>query len=989
MHARLSVCIVLGALVSAYCGVVLAQPVAVAVPPTPTTLPGLTYDVPFFPGANYDANVPTPDSVLGFPVGSRPARHREIEAVIKAIAAKSARTRLFEYAKTHEGRTLYYLAVSSEQNIQRLDQIKADAAKLADPRVGAAADADKLIDTLPAIAWMAYCIHGDEMSGSDASLALAYHLAACADEPVRKMLEQLVVLIDPLMNPDGRDRRITTIAEARTSQPNVDDQSLLHSGIWPSGRMNHYLFDMNRDWIFGTQPESRGRIAAAGAWNPHYFLESHEMGSQDTFLFQPPREPLNPNTPANVKKWTALFAKDQAAAFDRRGWRYYTGEWNEEWYPGYSGAWGAMRNAVENLYEQANIQSDAVRRQEGTLETYRESVHHQLESSWVNLSTLAANRKTILADYVSERRRNVSANSPWANRYFAIVSNANAGRMQEFVELMLLQGFEVFSAAGEFTADGRDRLGRALKDRKFPAGTLLIPNRQPLAPLIAAMLEFDPHLTPAFLQEERRELLRFGRSRLYDVTAWNITMLFDVDGYELRGAPPAGATRIDRPPTLTGAVTQPDSKVAFVLDGADDRSVIAAGRLMERGVHVRVAEKPFEFDGKTFARGSVLVVMKDNLLVAGVSEALQSVATELKVTFTGIRSGWGEGDLPDLGGGYFQLLETPRIAVIGREPFDPYSYGETWHLIDDVLGLRASYLDAQQLDGMDLRRYNVLILPDGGGDAVKAKAAALKSWVEAGGTLIAVGGSAAALSVEKDGIGAARSIGDALGKLDEHRLAIVREWEGRNGVVEPEAVWSMTPPTTMPYPWAIAEGDSPSDDERKRRDAWREIFMPQGALLAARVDDRSWLTAGCGEFLPVLYGGGTTLLAWGEVEAPLRLGHYLPAAHAVSKPTSAPATQSGTANDGDDGKEKSEKPGWVLAPPGYELRLRISGLLWPEAADRLAHAAYVTRERVGSGQLIQFASNPTFRAAARGTTRVMANAIVYGPGIGARTPIRP
>ncbi len=970
----------------------LHRPTTQPTPLTPTTLPGLSYDLPFFPGAQYDAGIPTPDSVLGYPVGSRAARSSEIEAVLRAVAGKSPRTRLFEYARSHEGRKLHYIAISSERNIQRLDQIKTDAARLADPRGLAQADAERLVDSMPAIAWMGYCIHGDEMSGSDAALALVHHLAACRDEPVRKLLDELVVLIDPLMNPDGRDRCITSIDEARTSQPNIDDQSIMHSGVWPTGRMNHYLFDMNRDWILGTQPESRGRIAAAGAWNPHYFMESHEMGSQDTFLFQPPREPLNPNIPANVRKWTERFAVDHAAAFDRMGWRYYHGEWNEEWYPGYSGAWGALRNAVENLYEQANIMTDAVRRAEGTLQTYRESVHHQLVSSWTNLASVAANRKALLSDYAAERRRNVAGDAPWSRRVFALPPGENLGRQNAFIDLMLLQGFELYTATREFSAAGRDRLGMQVEERKFPAGTLLLPNRQPNAPLLAAMLEFDPRFTPEFLTEERRELLRFGRSRLYDVTAWNISMLYDLEAVELSLVELPAAQRVERLPALSGGVEGAEGAIAFVLDGDDDRSVAAAGRLMERGVRVRVAEKPFEFDGRKFARGALAIVPKDNLThAANMLDALRAVASELQVRFVGVRSGLGAGDLPDLGGGHFNLLETPRIALIGRERFNPYSFGEAWYWIDHVLGLRASYLDATVLG--DLRRYNVIVLPDGGAGLIRNHLAQLKDWVQRGGTLIAIGSSAEALAVEKDGLGSVRSIPEALGKSDEHRLAIVREWEGRRAEADVQATWAQVAPAKLRYPWMIS-GEAPGEDERKRRDAWQALFMPQGAIVAARVDDRSWLTAGCGSYLPVLYSSDATLLAWDGADAPLRFGHYVPvapapaSAPAAAQAASAAATKNSADADADD-KDADDAPGWAVAPPGFELRLRMSGLLWPEAAGRIAHSAYVTRERIGSGQVILFASSPTFRAGALGTARIFANALVYGPGLGASQPIEP
>jgi hypothetical protein len=995
------------------------------------------YDAPFFPGATYDPAIPTPDSVLGFPVGSRPANHAQIETVIRALAAASPRCKLFEYGVTHEGRKLYYLVIASPERLAKLEDLKHSLARLADPRQASAADVDASLASLPAVAWMAYCIHGDEMSGSDASLAVAHHLAASRDADVSKLLDNLVVIIDPLMNPDGRDRCITAIAQNRTVQPSVDDQSLIHSGVWPSGRMNHYLFDMNRDWMFATQPETRGRIAAVRDWSPHYFMESHEMGSQDTFLFMPPREPVNPNYPPNVRKWVSLFAGEQAAAFDARGWRYYTGEWNEEWYPGYSSSWAALRGCVENLYEQASISTDAVRRPEGTLESYREAVHKQLVSTMANLATLSSNRAQVLADFVAEKRRVMADDSPYAKRSFAIVPGPNIARARAVIDLLRLQGIDILESTKPFSASGKDRLGRDVKSREFPAGTLIIPGRQPLASLAVGMLEFDPRMTAEFLTDERRELLRFDRSRLYDVTGWNIPMLFDLDAYELVEAPTIDTKPVDSLPAPASApLAQADSTIGFVIDGADDRSVSAAARLMESGVWVRVADKPFTFDGRALPRGSVIITRKDNPSFSGdLSKAVSDTCAALGIAAAGMKSGLGPGDLPDLGGEHFVLLQPPRIAVLGREPFGAYSFGAAWHAIDHTLGVRASYLDFSNLSATDLRRYNVIVVPDGAGPELAAKADALRTWVQGGGTLIAIGKSAGAFAVDKTGIGSARLLQDILAKPEPYYQSVIREWEGQRATVDPARIWTTTPPPSsgdgaLAIPWdGVASAEKPSEDELKRRDEWRRIFSPQGVLLAGRTDDRSWLTAGArddaatGGYIPVMLGGPTALVVPPGVQAPVRLGYFntlpppppAPAAKPEAAPTAGTATPEPTIAPPDpakpeatsdpkadtkpdakpDGKpDKSDKPekpkpGWTIAPPGYELRLRMSGLLWPEAAERLANTAYLTRESIGSGQIILFADDPNFRAAALGTSRLFANAIVYGPGMGASQPIKP
>lgn len=966
----------------------LAQPV-IDVSPTPSPVPGLSYDVPFFPDAHYDASIPTPDSVLGFRVGQKAATHAQIEAVFKAIAT-GKRTKLVPYAVTHEGRTLYYMVIASEKNMARIDELRAGWNTLADQRGIASARVKQLTETLPTLAWMAYTIHGDETSGSDAAMAVAYHLAACTDKSVTDLLDNVVVVIDPLMNPDGRDRCLTMVRENRTAQPSLDDQSMLHTDMWPSGRMNHYLFDMNRDWLFGTQPETRGRIAAAMTWKPHLFMESHEMGSQDTFLFSPPREAINHNIPANVRAWWPRVAQDQAEAFDRKSWRYYTGEWNDEWYPGYTGSWGNYRSAIGVLYEQASLVTDGVRRAEGTIETYREAVHKQAVSSMANITTLATNRVQVLTDYAASRASNIAKDGPLAHRTIAIVPGANGVRIEEFAHLMELQGVEMKRLNKPFRASGKDALGRDVSDHEFPASTILISLRQPEGAWAAATLELDPRLSESFLSDERRELLRFGRSKMYDITGWSLPMLFDLECYELAFDVPDDAERAVVLTARTPAMPdKPDAQQGFVIDGADDRSVVAAARLMEAGVKVRASNKPFAFDGVSYTRGSIIVTRKDNQAFPGdLTKTVGAVVGGAQLRATGINSGMGEGDLPDIGGEHFVLLEQPRIAVIGREPFNPYTFGESWFVIDHELGIRASYLNAHDLAGTDLRRYNVIVVPDGGGDMIKPMLESLKAWTEAGGTLIAVGSSIAPLAAEKDGIGSTRLLPDMLTKLDDFRLGVTREWEARIAAPKVDEVFSHTPPESLEYPWRMKDPEKLDDDEAKRRDAWRAIFTPQGAILATRTDDRHWLTGGCSDVLPVLYTGDEILIPTEGAEAPIRFGAIVPATPKVVLEKRTDDKPKPDASQGDT-KDEKPAPGWLQAPSGYELRLRMSGLLWPEAADRISHSAYATSEHIGQGQVILFASSPTYRAGTKGTMRVFTNAVVLGPGMGANHPIRP
>ena len=951
------------------------RPVQPAPPPT-SPVADLTYDDAFFPGSNYDPGIPTARSILGFRVGDRAATHAEIIRTLTTWADASDRAQLFQYATTHEGRALYYLVISSSKNMRNLSAIQSDWAKLADPRTLKPGQGDRLVESLPAVAWLAYSIHGDETSGADASLAVAYQLIASTDDATQSMLDHLVVIIDPMMNPDGCDRFLHMVAQSRGANPNIDDQSLLHTGSWPAGRGNHYMFDMNRDWIYGVQPETRGRLQVVGQWSPLIFVDAHEMGAQDTYLFAPPRDPINPYIPVVRRAWWEEFAKDQAAAFDQHGWRYYTGEWSEDWYPGYSDAWATYRGAVGILYEQAGVADAGVKRPEGRILTYRESVQHHAVSSIANLTTLDAHRDALKRDFFAERRKNLTGAVEGANRVYAIPPTRNASRFNRLVDLLALQGVEMYVSPQGFVASSlTDRLGRHIDRRALPAGTILIPVTQPEAPLVRALLEFDPHMTPEFLTDERRELLRFGRSKLYDVTAWNLTMILDVGAYMLDATLPDGATPYTPPVDTSGSIVGAPAPVGYVIDGHDDHSVAAAARLLERGVEVRVADRPFAFDTIPYPRGSIVVGAADNKLFQG--DLVQTIATvcdELGVQAVGAKSGLGPGDLADFGGGRFILLDRPRIAILARGSTSPTGVGSMWFTVDHTLGVRSTLLDIDSVRFTDLRRYNVLIVPETFGPGLDDRALAqIKTWVQAGGTLIASGDSAGRIAKESSKLSVVRQLPDTLGELDEYRTALARHWLGLTTQIDADAVWSNTPAGTIDFPLADADPPTTDEDELKKRDQWESIFMPQGAIVAGRIDDKNWLTFGADSYVPVVFGDDPILMVKDDANAAVRLGAFVPATAKKEKQnTDGPAWI-----------------GWAPAPKGHEMRLRMSGLLWPEAADRIANAAYLTNERVGRGQVILFASSPTFRGTALGTTRLFTNAVVFGPGFTSTKVIEP
>ena len=933
----------------------------------PSPLAGLEYGEAIYPGgADHDPAIPAPEAVLGFPVGQRTATSEQVLAYAQAVAAASPRVQLVEYARSYEGRPLVYLVISSPENLARSAEIQAGMAALADPRGLEAARRARLIDTLPGVAWLAYSIHGNESSGSDAALVVLHHLAADRSEATRRLLDEVVVIIDPSMNPDGRARFAKALAESRGTQPNVDDQSVLHAGYWPYGRGNHYLFDLNRDWIYARHPETRGRIPAISAWRPLLLVDAHEMGAQDTYLFSPAREPHNPHLPPYRRTMGEVFADDKARAFDRYGYPYYSGEWHEDWYPGYTDAWASLRGAQGILYEQARIAEDGVQRGSNLL-SYRQSVHHQVIASFANLETLRRERRAMLEGFANDRAEVSSARGPYANRSFVILPTANQGRLNDLLDLLRIQGFEAHRLTRAVrVGSATDQLGRELRNQELPAGSIVLRNRQPEARLLAAMFEFDPRMSDAALASERERVLKTGRSTIYDTTGWNITMMFGLEALTVPQHLEQGLEPLEFTPPAPALPAGDVRAIALAVSGADDRSLGFAGRMMERGFMVRANGEASRLDGHELPVGSIAVTLDDNRDREGWQAAAREVAGELGISLYAIGHGRAPGVLADLGGRHWQLLARPQIALLSRGSVNMLDFGATWYLLDHRLGIRHSHLDESRIGAYDLRRYNVIVLPErwGGGGGAGAGLppgldASLAEWVRAGGTLIAVGNSARALMSGDAPLVATRPIEAVIGEdLAPYQDALHREWLAGQALPSAESTWGASAAPSAKYPWQ-GSPELPKAEERKRADAWQAMLMPSGALVGTRVDTRHWLAAGTGPVLPVLFSNSPVLMVTPPVEAPIRIGVYSP-------------------KEGEDAVLN-----WAPVPAGQELRVRMSGLLWPEARERTASSAWVTRESIGRGQVILFAHAPAFRAAQLGAIRVLENALVLGPGMGA------
>ena len=488
-----------------------------------------------WPGATYDPAIPTIKSVLGHELGEAISTPEELTMYLRALAAAAPdRTYLFEYARTWERRPLHVLVIGSPARIAGLAALKTDLQHFADPRTISASDGDRLVQELPVVIWLMHAVHGNEISSSDAALMEAYHLLASKNDPVVDAIRKdALVLIDPLENPDGRSRFVSMNGLGQAATPDSDAGSAEHDEGWPSGRSNHYLFDMNRDWFSRSQPETRGRERVVLDYFPQVVVDLHEMGGNGTYYFAPPADPVNPYITSPQASWLEKFGRANAARFDERGFAYFIREVYDSFYPGYGESWPMYHGAIGMTYEQASARGLSYKRDDGTVLTYRDGILHHFTSAITTCYTAATNREQILHDFLEYRRSAISDGEKSSTREYVLTPGSDVTLADRLAESLASQGIDVRRAEEAFT----------IGTRKIAAGAYLVSNAQPSGRLLRNLLEPDVRQPEAFVKEQdRRRKKRIGRSDL-----------------RRHGVEPAGPLRCGGRHQLAGALRESDA----------------------------------------------------------------------------------------------------------------------------------------------------------------------------------------------------------------------------------------------------------------------------------------------------------------------------------------------------------------------------------------------------------------------------------------------
>lgn len=843
-------------------------------------------------GQSYDAAIPAPEAVLGYALGERLSRAGDVHRYFQALAeAAPDRMRLSTYGETWEGRPLPYAIIASPANMARIDAIQANAQALADPRATPAARAQAIIADQPAIVWLAYSVHGNEISPAEAAMATARHLLASRDPEVADWLANVVVILVPTQNPDGRDRFMNFYYQALGLRPDADPLSVDHNEPWPWGRYNHYLFDLNRDWFAQTQPESRGHVALMLLWRPQVVVDAHEMGTDDTFFFPPEAEPLNPLLPEAQLRARHTFGRANAEVFDREGVEYFTREVFDAFYPGYGDGWPSYLGAVGMTYEQGSARGLVARRSSGEELTYRTTVRNHFLASLSTIRTASANRSQLLTDYAAYYGDAVREGG--SSAWILSRNSADPGSADALAALLARQGIEVGRASAAFSACRRS----------YGEGDYVIRSGQPLGRLLRVLMDPSIVMRAGFTEEQEARRARGEGAQVYDVTAWALPSTYNVDAVECRQAPSVATTEVTGD-SRYGSVTGAADPVAWIAP-AGSQAMGVLTRALDRGLRVRAPEAAFTLGGRTYPAGSIIITRPAG---EDPSAEVARIAEEAGAEIVAVADSWvTEG--PSFASDQSPLMPPVRIALAWDMPTSPESAGTIRYVLEQRYGYPVTIIRTSELASADLSRFQVLILPDAWGyGSVLTDQASLRGWVERGGVLIGVGSGAEWLTSGETPL---------LASASEPLLAA-------DGSEIPA-------PETDPRIISDAAAYREAVEAAHRQPDW-----VIGALVNTEVDRTHWLAAGLPERLPVLVNGST-------IFEPLRADE------------GANVVRFASAAD-----------------------LPIAGHLWAENRRQLAYKPYAMVQSVGSGQVIGFAQDPTFRGYMHGLDVLFLNAIFRG-----------
>ena len=650
----------------------------------------------YLPNERYNSEIPTPKEIIGHEVGEWHVTHDKLVMYMRALAKASERITIEERGKTYEDRPLLLLTITSPNNHKNLEEIRKK-------HIDATNDTSVSTDN-PVVVYQGFSIHGNEPSGSNAALAVAYYLAASVSSETQNLLDNTVILFDPSFNPDGLQRFAYWANVNKSKNINPDPNDREYNEIWPRGRTNHYQFDMNRDWLPVQLPESKARIATFHKWLPNILTDHHEMGSNSSFFFQPgiPSR-TNPLTPQMNQDLTKEIATYHAKALDNIGSLYYSEESFDDFYYGKGSTFPDINGGIGILFEQGSSRGHAQETDNGIL-TFPFTIRNQVTAAFSTLEAAKSMREKLLKyqqDFYEESRNTGS------NKAIVFGDEKDAAKTYHLAEVLKRHQVKIHDLKSDFTANGKN----------FKKGySYVVPMNQKNQRLVKAM--FDVRTT-------------FKDSLFYDVSAWTFNHAFGVDYAENISLSKAGE-EIDKLEMPTAGVSF-KSNYGYLMPWNEYYAPKALNAILQKGLRAKVSMKNFKNGGKSYDYGTIFIpVQNQKISDDEMYNFLSIIAKESATKIYGVTTGLNDGI--DLGSNNFRAITAPKVAMLVGDGVAGNDSGEIWHLFDQRFDMHLTRLDTRYFNRVDIAKYTHIIIPSSGLE--KAAVEKLKTWVRNGGVLV-------------------------------------------------------------------------------------------------------------------------------------------------------------------------------------------------------------------------------------------------------------
>lgn len=671
----------------------------------------------------------SPKEFLGYELGDRFTRHYKVMEYFKHVADEMPNVELRSYGETYEHRPLVYAIITSAENFKNLEQIQSDNLKRTGLTEGAPSAEKK------AIVWMSYNVHGNESSSLEASMMTLYALANTSNEKTQAWLKNTIVIIDPCINPDGRDRYANFYNQYFNQPANPDGDGREHREPWPGGRANHYLFDLNRDWAWETQVESQQRLKIYHQWMPHVHIDFHEQGYNNPYYFAPAVEPFHEVISNWQREFQVMIGKNNAKYFDENGWLYFTKERFDLYYPSYGDTYPTYNGAIGMTYEQGGggYGGLAITTQEGDPLTLKDRLTHHYTSGLSTIEITSQNATKVVEEFEKFFRENKNTpTSPYKS--YVIKADNNPDQILKLTQWMDTHAIKYGHPAAEKSTRGFDYQTQTTSAFSIKADDIVLNIYQPKSRFITTVFEPQSKLPD---------------SLTYDITAWNLMYAFNLNAYAVSERINVGKTfqpkPIDNPPLG-------NKPYAYIFKYQSLKDVEFMSTLMKNGIKVRTALKAFSVGGQNFDAGTLLVTRRNNEKVEDFDNTIQRMAGEMQRKIYTTTTGFVDKG-KDFGSSEVAYLKAPKIAVLFGEQTSSLSAGEIWHFFEQQIHYPITQIGTDYFKTIDMKKYDVLVIPEGNykmfDDSTLEQ---LSTWIAGGGKLIILANGLNAFA-EKKGFG--------------------------------------------------------------------------------------------------------------------------------------------------------------------------------------------------------------------------------------------